>query len=66
MTIVKREPLSLPALQDELLGYEREFNVRSADMRTAFLRNGHLEETAEFRRWSFIYGILKRHDALPA
>jgi hypothetical protein len=55
-----RTPLDVSAWQLELSLFERRYGVPSARLVEAFQVDGQLVESEEFRRWSFVYSVLRR------
>lgn len=60
MADIRRRPLDVDGYRVELSVFERRYQVPSSRLADAFTSNGRLIESADFRRWSFIYGVLRR------
>jgi hypothetical protein len=51
---VKVEPISAVELEQRLKQFESRFAMPSSEFVEAF-RNGHLQETEEFREWAMLH-----------
>jgi hypothetical protein len=60
MALTKRVPLAREQIVAELEEFELRYGVPSERLREPFTHNGRLDETADFRRWSFLQGIALR------
>jgi hypothetical protein len=64
MVLIKREPLDIPALQRELLGYEAPYRMSSEKVFHAW-RLGEIRKPSNYERWTFIYAVLDRLGRVP-
>ena len=64
MTIIKKERVDLLALASERQLFEKSYGLPSSRLAEAFISNGRLVETEEFRRWTHIHTVLERYGAL--
>lgn len=48
-------------IEAEILDFERKYQVPSASLAEAFMVDGELKETEDFRRWDFVYGVWQWH-----
>ena len=60
MADLKVRPLDVNAYQEELRVFEQRYRRPSKELAEAFTYNGRLIESADFRRWSFVYSVLNR------
>jgi hypothetical protein len=65
MVDIKREPLDLPALQRELLDFERIYGVSSAALSERFSAKD-IDRDPGLQRWSFLFAVLRRLGRVPA
>lgn len=57
MIVLKTEPLATWAIEDELMGFEQRYGVSSDRLMEAFVVDGELVESPDFRRWMHVWTL---------
>lgn len=52
-------PLDLADLRSQVVAFEDRYGAPSERLYEVFTVNGVLQESADFREWSFVYGTLQ-------